>query len=88
MLDYRSMTGSLQCGVCNAKFHTTINKLTEPIDVFTEWLDESADAQNRAARKYSSDIARASLDTQDHDQANADDDGFIVEGDDVGFEEE
>ena len=32
--------GSLQCRVCNAEYQALINYLSEPIDVFSEWLDE------------------------------------------------
>ena len=39
------MTGSLSCNICEAKYQTQINSLTEPIDIFTEWLDEATEAQ-------------------------------------------
>eukprot|EP00936_MAST-01D_sp_MAST-1D-sp1_P002838 g2838.t1 len=31
--------GSLKCRVCGASFQMRINYLTEPVDVFCEWLD-------------------------------------------------
>ena len=49
-IDIRSMTGKLECSICNAKFQTQINTLTEPIDIFTEWLDETSDLQAEAAK--------------------------------------
>jgi transcription elongation factor Elf1 len=49
-IDIRSMTGKLECSVCEAKFQTQINTLTEPIDIFTEWLDETADMQAAEAK--------------------------------------
>lgn len=49
-IDIRSMTGKLECSICNAKFQTNINTLTEPIDIFTEWLDETSDLQAEAAK--------------------------------------
>ncbi len=49
-IDVRSMTGKLECGICGAKFQTQINTLTEPIDIFTEWLDETVDMQAEAAK--------------------------------------
>ena len=36
------LTGSLQCVKCGEQYETTANYLTEPIDVFGEWLDEIA----------------------------------------------
>mmetsp|Transcript_15123 Transcript_15123/g.17125 ORF Transcript_15123/g.17125 Transcript_15123/m.17125 type:complete len:96 (+) Transcript_15123:279-566(+) len=32
--------GSLTCRICGAKYQTTITYLSEPIDVFCEWIDE------------------------------------------------
>jgi transcription elongation factor Elf1 len=41
------MTGELFCRICDAKFQTSINSLTEPIDVFSEWLDEAEEKMDR-----------------------------------------
>ena len=49
-IDRGSMTGELVCSICDAKFQTQINTLTEPIDIFTEWLDETVDIQTTEAR--------------------------------------
>ena len=49
-MDLKSMTGSLQCGVCDAKFQTNINSLSEQIDVFTEWLDEASEIQAQTTK--------------------------------------
>jgi transcription elongation factor Elf1 len=46
-----SMTGELLCGMCGAKFVTSINTLSEPIDIFTEWLDDTSDLQAKTAKK-------------------------------------
>lgn len=82
-LDTKSMTGSLECAVCHAKFQTQIHKLTEPIDIFTEWLDEAADAQARAAKRYTSEVRRQQEEA-DTEQAEED----IADLDDGGYEEE
>ncbi|KAJ1414897.1 transcription elongation factor Elf1 like-domain-containing protein [Ochromonadaceae sp. CCMP2298] len=39
-LDRRSDTAALDCTVCGVAWETSINKLSEPIDVYTDWLDE------------------------------------------------
>jgi transcription elongation factor Elf1 len=44
-LDYKQMLGQLVCNVCKVKYATKIHKLTQPIDVFTEWLDAAIDLQ-------------------------------------------
>lgn len=51
-LDMDSKTGNLQCSVCNAKYRTQVHDLTEPIDIFTEWLDEANEAQKKVAEEF------------------------------------
>lgn len=46
-LDFRAMLGDLNCRVCGESYQTTINSLTDPIDVFSEWLDETQEQQLR-----------------------------------------
>ena len=46
-LDFKVMIGDLKCGMCGESFQTTIHSLTDPIDVFSEWLDETQDKQLR-----------------------------------------
>ena len=55
-MDTHSMTGELRCGVCDAKYETQINSLSEPIDIFTEWLDETSNLQAEVIQK---DIAQS-----------------------------
>ncbi|CAM9540464.1 unnamed protein product [Discosporangium mesarthrocarpum] len=33
-------TGRLMCRMCEVQYEMTINYLTEPIDIYTEWIDE------------------------------------------------
>ena len=49
-MDQKSMTAELRCNVCQATFETKINPLSDPIDVFTEWLDETVDMQTSEVR--------------------------------------
>ncbi|KAI9204960.1 uncharacterized protein BJ171DRAFT_504237 [Polychytrium aggregatum] len=46
-LDFNSNVGYLSCKACNVKFQAIINALSEPIDVYSEWIDacERANAQ-------------------------------------------
>ena len=50
-LNLNSMIGELVCRICDAKFETQINSLTDPIDVFSEWLDEANDLQEEEHRR-------------------------------------
>ncbi|KAF7836679.1 transcription elongation factor 1-like protein [Senna tora] len=39
-LDTRNSIGELACRICQENFSTTITALSEPIDVYSEWIDE------------------------------------------------
>ncbi|KAK9764123.1 hypothetical protein K7432_008632 [Basidiobolus ranarum] len=64
-LEKDSKIGHLSCRICSASFQCMINYLSEPIDVYSEWIDacekinqETEDRQrssspvDRRARKY------------------------------------
>ena len=38
-MDNKAGVGSLSCRLCGAAYQTPIHHLSEPIDVFSEWLD-------------------------------------------------
>lgn len=44
-MDLRNGTGSLSCRVCSASYSMPIHHLHEPIDVFSEWLDDCEAAE-------------------------------------------
>jgi transcription elongation factor Elf1 len=47
-MDFRAGIGSLACRLCAASYQMPIHHLHEPIDVFSEWLDDcEAAAQGR-----------------------------------------
>lgn len=50
-LDFNAMTGDLACRICDAKYQTSINNLTEPIDVFSDWIDEVTEKQQADNRR-------------------------------------
>jgi len=39
-MDFRMAIGSLNCRLCGASYQMPIHHLHEPIDVFSEWLDD------------------------------------------------
>ena len=75
------MTGKLECSVCEAKFQTQINTLTEPIDIFTEWLDETTDLQAEAAKNMVN-RAQNRAQGQPQHQASSSSAGDDADGDD------
>jgi len=43
-----TMTGKIECNVCAASFQTYINNLSEPIDVYHDWIDACERANTTA----------------------------------------
>ncbi len=39
--------GKVECNVCHESYSTSIHKLTEAIDVYSDWIDACEDANNR-----------------------------------------
>ncbi|KAI6705252.1 hypothetical protein NL676_008214 [Syzygium grande] len=39
-LDMKNLIGEAVCGICQERFSTSITALTEPIDIYSEWIDE------------------------------------------------
>jgi transcription elongation factor Elf1 len=39
-IDLKDMIAEAACGVCKEVYATVANALTEPIDVYSEWIDE------------------------------------------------
>jgi len=39
-LNKKDQIGTLHCRICDVKYQSSINYLTEPIDVYAEWIDE------------------------------------------------
>ncbi|KAL9251155.1 Transcription elongation factor 1-like protein [Drosera capensis] len=39
-IDLKNLMGEAVCRICQENFSTTVNALTEPIDIYSEWIDE------------------------------------------------
>ena len=46
-MKHRQGVGELKCRICDASFQMPIHHLHEPVDVFSEWLDECEAAEKR-----------------------------------------
>jgi transcription elongation factor Elf1 len=42
--DFENGVGSLVCNSCPVTFQTSINSLSEPIDVYSQWIDATEEA--------------------------------------------
>merc|ERR1712107_562732 len=45
-MDRKKNLGSIKCRICGASYQMMINYLTEPVDVFSEWIDECQNAND------------------------------------------
>lgn len=43
-LDFDEGKGKVECTVCRESYNATVNKLTEAIDIYSEWIDACEDA--------------------------------------------
>lgn len=51
-VNYDNRVGELNCSICAASYRTAAHELTEPIDIFTDWLDATNEEQMKAVSKY------------------------------------
>lgn len=51
MMDYERQTGNLKCRVCGAEYSATINYLSEPVDVFSEWIDHCEEEERNVRQR-------------------------------------
>jgi transcription elongation factor Elf1 len=56
-MDLRAGIGSLSCRICGASYQMSIHHLHEPIDVFSEWLDDCEAAAAAASNEGAAGVA-------------------------------
>lgn len=42
-LDKKNSVGDLHCKICGQSFQTAINSLSQPIDIYSDWIDACED---------------------------------------------
>lgn len=79
-MDRRKGIGSLACRLCGASYQMPIHHLHEPIDVFSEWLDD-CEAAERANQTGGSATVAAPVDDrfQDNDVGEDEEEDEIAE---------
>ena len=50
IMDIDHSLGTIRCDSCGAKYDTRISRLSDPIDVYAEWIDKSAPNPDRLLR--------------------------------------
>ncbi|KAH3681805.1 hypothetical protein WICPIJ_007244 [Wickerhamomyces pijperi] len=54
-LDKKNNLGTLYCKICGQSFQTTINALSKPVDVYTDWYDAVEEVNKDNGDEYSDD---------------------------------
>lgn len=62
-MDKKLGVGVLTCKICGQHFQTSINTLSDPVDVYSEWVD----ACEAVATKSGADSAQAKEDISDEE---------------------
>lgn len=75
----KSKMGSLTCTICKTHFERPINALSQPIDLYHAWLDETASLQEKESAAY---LQQRRPDSGSYDLEDAD------AGDDNGDDDE
>ncbi|CCE86949.1 Piso0_005473 [Millerozyma farinosa CBS 7064] len=47
-LDKKNSLGELHCKVCGQSFQTAINSLSQPVDIYSDWIDACEDLAEEA----------------------------------------
>ena len=83
-LKHKEKIGMLKCRICGEEYQTRIHYLTEPIDVYSEWLDATEEAQaaedasrSAAPRRHGSDD-RYDRYGDDDEEDDDDDEGLFA----------
>jgi transcription elongation factor Elf1 len=75
-MDMKSGVGRLDCRLCGANYQMPIHHLHEPVDVFSEWLDDCEAAARGGTSKAQSDLqdglrlGKGGSDSDDDDNDN------------------
>lgn len=69
-MDFRAGVGSLECRLCGASYQMPIHHLHEPIDVFSEWLDDCETAQQGRNPNQGEEDEEEEVEEEDEDDDN------------------
>jgi transcription elongation factor Elf1 len=88
-IEKKSGVGNLQCKVCGQTFQTNINYLSQPVDVYADWIDAcDAVAKEAAAGKAASGRSSNRTGPMPSARAEVDEDDGFIEQDDLDAEGE
>lgn len=73
-MDLKAGVGSLACRLCGASYSMPIHHLHEPVDVFSEWLDDCESAQNPSKHQQQEEAPPRYPDEVEEEEEDDDDD--------------
>jgi len=47
-LDKKNLLGELHCKICGQSFQTAIHSLSQPVDIYSDWIDACEDLAEEA----------------------------------------
>lgn len=71
-IDKKANIGTLTCKICGQSFQTAINSLSEPIDIYSNWIDAcEAVAEEEAKKDENYEDAEGGFDDNDDKRTGA-----------------
>lgn len=50
VVDKKNLLGELHCKICGQSFQTAINSLSQPVDIYSDWIDACEDLAEEAEK--------------------------------------
>mmetsp|Transcript_10240 Transcript_10240/g.12219 ORF Transcript_10240/g.12219 Transcript_10240/m.12219 type:complete len:122 (+) Transcript_10240:46-411(+) len=69
--DHKAQTALIRCRICTERFQMKTNNLTEPIDVYSEWIDET-ERVNKDDEEYEREVGESMDKALGNDQDQGD----------------
>lgn len=79
VLDKRNLLGELHCKICGQSFQTAINSLSQPVDIYSDWIDACEDLAEEAEKTDVRDNDKEAYSDDEYDtkpKADDEDDEF------------
>ncbi|XP_037462037.1 transcription elongation factor 1 homolog [Triticum dicoccoides] len=64
-IDLKHLVAEASCNTCSESYSTTAHALTEPVDVYAEWIDECEKANADRDRDEDNDVVRDEVDNEE-----------------------
>lgn len=86
-IDKKTNIGTLTCKICGQSFQTAINTLSEPIDIYSSWIDACEAVAEEEAKRVSESSGNEGVKNEYDNTLGHDDDEDDDDDDDDEFED-